>query len=249
MRCTFIRERSMSFGLAPKPPPPIRKWVSLASALTWTLFDHAFELEELIKFGRTKGWTKDYLRERLDNEWEQLADYACDAAVRIRARRRDGIQNVELTTDDLLNFVHVGWERGVVTLDRFPFTFSGGYRQNLSQLRDGFVAPIVWREDLEKYKRISARRRKSPKDSALYVDAEKWLRDALVEQTPRTGLRKGLVERLERRFDLPKYRAQEIYTTVTKALDWPQRGRPRKNTKAKTHNDSTRMGILSDSPE
>jgi hypothetical protein len=227
---------------------PKRKWVPLECALSWLLFDRPLELAELLDFARSKSWSDDDLFARLDIEWGKLADYASDGSVRIRARQRDGGPDIELTTDDLRNFTHAGWFRGeqlFLSLDRFPFTFTGAFRQRARGVKDGFDEPVVWRADLEKYKRIRSRSRKSPRNKAIYDDAEAWLTKELLRLEPQTGLRLHYLEELQRRFDLPKYRAQEIWTKVASSLGWPAGGRPRKTSEQKPLDETAPVGILS----
>src|SRR4051812_40699944 len=104
-----MRFRDLMFGLQPKSPAR-NKWVSLTSALTWTMFDHAFELPALLEFAFSQGWSHDEVRHRLTAEWADLADYASDGAVTVRGRLRYGERDIELSPDDLRNFRYVEWE-------------------------------------------------------------------------------------------------------------------------------------------
>lgn len=226
--------------------PARPNWVSLCSALTWMKLGRALELPELLAFAKTRGWVDDELRELLDAAWEELADHACGGSLGVRAKRRGGTREVQLTTDDLRNLRHVGWSdtTQALVLDRFPFTFSGGFQQNLSGENDGFDSPIVSRLDLATYKRVRARTQRSPADQGIYLVAERCLNDVLSEIKPQTGLRLPCIQALSGKFELPKYRSQEIWTKVLDNLRWPKRGRPA-NSEIKSLREFAAASILS----
>ena len=235
----------MGLGLTPKAPPK-RSWVSLSSALTWMRLDHAMELPDLVSFAASRGWSNETLREFLDAEWEELADYACGGSVPIRARQRYGTREIQLTTEDLRNFRHVGWigNHPSLVLDRFPLTFSGGFRHNVSGERDGYINPAVSRSHLATYKRVRRRTWRSPADQSAYAVAERCLIEVLANVEPGTGLRLACISALCSKFEIPKYRSQEVWTKVLRNLGWPERGPPT-NSEIESLRESTASAILS----
>lgn len=85
----------------PTKPPPRTRWISLASALTWLAFEHAFELPDLIATAKARRWSEDELREKLTFEWVKLCAAACGD------RLKDDTVRGARKFDRVLKFVRV----------------------------------------------------------------------------------------------------------------------------------------------
>lgn len=220
----------MTMGLSLKAPPS-GPWVSLTSALTWVAFQHAFETAELMAWiARQSKVSTEEIARQLSQEWQRLADVACDGSIPIRARERNGYNEVELRTDDLRNFRHVWFgnpDRPKLCLDRSEPSFDATFDRLAAGYRDGFDDPVVNRKALARFKRKWRHAPRAKWGPASYNEAEKWLDIQLTTMEPRTGLQSYFLEELGRRFKLPQYVAKPLWTEAARRHNWPLHGRPK----------------------
>ena len=218
----------------PPKAPSRRKWISLTSALTWLAFERASELTELLAMAKARNWSDDYLRKKLTSEWLEVADAACDGSIQIRASQHDGTYEIPLGTEELRNLRHVGWigDPPILAIDRFPFTFTGGFRKRASGLKDELLDPVVWRADLISYKKAKERWSR-PHAVQNYDGARKYLDENLpLEESP-FHLKAKYVQVLKTRFGLPATSAVREWTAGARRNGIRLHGRPPKTEKKK----------------
>jgi hypothetical protein len=211
------------------PNLPATKWVSLTSALTWLAFDRAVEIAGLsIHAARLSEEDRSKLLQTLSKEWHELADYASDGSIHVRARPELGHVEIGLGAEELRTHRHIGWVDGTLprlVLDRFPVTFAGAFKSRALELSGGLLNPVISRADVIKYKQVRSRAKQQRYSFAKLRDAEARAIELLAGVQPQTGTRDQLVSTLVGEFAIPKCRAAEIWRKLTP--DWPKRGRPK----------------------
>jgi hypothetical protein len=229
----------MRLGLGPKPLPQ-KTWVSLCSALTWLVFEHAFETDELIAWvDRGNGLRKEEIVGLLTSEWQELADVACDGFIPIRAREHKEDREIPLGIEQLRNFRFIclgNSDHSCLLLDRFEPVFEAAFKARARELCEILADPWIQRQAVIAYKR---QRRQAPRlrwNDAAYKMAAAWLRVELPKQERRTGHKPGFIADLRSRFSLPAKTAEKVWSETARELNWPVKGRRKNSEKENSRN-------------
>ena len=217
-------------GVFPPKMPPKDDWISLSSALTWLMFRHALELQELLDWADSVFVADEELRQLLTGQWQELIDHGWAKEIRLRGRVHGRTCSHELTRNKWRPFRYVGWRihpQPTLQLLCDSIRFNGAAQAQTEGALRAVENPLIWRADVVAFKKVRHRSLQG-KRAPDFQGAERDLRLTLSNVEPQTGLKWVCIDELVNVFHLPEYEAVRLWTQVTRELGFPERGRPRK---------------------